>query len=206
MRVNCVQRGRVVIASVEGRIDSSNASDFHDALLAGIGGDYSFVVLDLKRVEFLSSAGLRVILHLAKQCRERSGKLGVCSLSAKIQHLFAVSGLHNVIPIFATRIEALRSYARVPDRSSEDSDGAADFETVAGTLSDIAALTLEKYDFSSESGFTEQAREEFLKLLEAELRLYLEQGASQGMRIPDEEELLSVASGVLSRMLAAGGN
>jgi anti-anti-sigma factor len=53
----------------------------------------------LASLEYLSSAGLRVLLSTAKEMRRRDGKLVLCSLNEFVKELFDVSGFQSLIPI-----------------------------------------------------------------------------------------------------------
>ena len=60
---------------------------------------------DLEFLEYLSSAGLRVILGAAKEMKRRDGKFVLCALNAYVKEVFEVSGFGAIIPI-AESVEA----------------------------------------------------------------------------------------------------
>ncbi len=70
MRINWEQRDGAAIARIEGRIDSSNTMEFERVLESGLNPTAKTVVMDFEKVAFMSSAGLRVVLMLAKQLRK----------------------------------------------------------------------------------------------------------------------------------------
>ena len=96
-----------LIAKAEGRIDGVNARDFEEAMKAAIGSDDSVVVIDLENLSYISSAGLRVILLIAKTLRKRNAELMLCSLSDPIREVFEISGFDKIIPVHASREQAL---------------------------------------------------------------------------------------------------
>ena len=98
---------RTGIARLEGRIDSTNCAEFEAQLQAGADADATLMLLDFGEVSFISSAGLRVVLKLAKQLRSRGARLGLCSLSTPIQQVLAVTGFDRILPIYGSRAEAL---------------------------------------------------------------------------------------------------
>ena len=91
------ERGAVVVA-VEGRIDSTTSSAL-EAHLAGLtaGGERRLVV-DFSGVEYISSAGLRVMLVLAKRVRDVKGGLALCGMGHAVRQVFALAGF---LPLFA---------------------------------------------------------------------------------------------------------
>jgi anti-sigma B factor antagonist len=62
---------RVVIAHVEGEIDMSNAGELGAAITGRVPGDAQAVVLDLEAVEYLDSAGIRVVYELRERLAHR---------------------------------------------------------------------------------------------------------------------------------------
>ena len=98
-----------LIAKAEGRIDGVNARDFEEAMKAAINSDYSTVIIDLEGLSYISSAGLRVILLIAKTLRKRNAELVLCSLSNPIREVFEISGFDKIIPVHASREQALAS-------------------------------------------------------------------------------------------------
>lgn len=107
MEVTSERRGDAVIVYTEGRVDGSNASDFQDAMEAAIGEDDAAVVLNLAQLDYISSAGLRIILLSAKNLRRRDVQFAICSLSASVHELFIISGFDQIIAIHSSTDTAL---------------------------------------------------------------------------------------------------
>ena len=109
MEIQTERANGTLIAKAEGRIDGVNARDFEEALKAAISTDDSTVVMDLEGLSYISSAGLRVILLIAKTLRKRNADLILCSLSDPIREVFEISGFDKIIPVHASREQALAS-------------------------------------------------------------------------------------------------
>ena len=76
-----------------GRIDSNNAKQFEDELLAAAGaGD---ITLDAGELEYISSAGLRVLLKLKKS----RGNVSVINVTPEIYDIFSVTGFDNILDV-----------------------------------------------------------------------------------------------------------
>lgn len=95
------------VLSPQGRIDSSNAKDFEEALISRVQDGRPAILLDLAELRYISSAGLRVILLAAKQQRGRQGKFALCALTTEVREVFEVSGFGKILDIHAGRTEAL---------------------------------------------------------------------------------------------------
>ena len=109
MKIRTNREGGILIVSAEGRVDGANAREFDDALQAAISESDSALIMDLEALSYISSAGLRVLLLVAKKFQKRDGKLVVCSLSSSIKEVFEISGFDQIIPLHASRSEALVS-------------------------------------------------------------------------------------------------
>ena len=75
---NLTMQGRreagTLVVELAGRVDGANALEFQDALEGALGEDVTALVLDLERLSYISSAGLRVMLCASKKLEERDGK------------------------------------------------------------------------------------------------------------------------------------
>ena len=100
------QRG-VLIAVAEGRVDGANALEFHEALETAISPDDTGMVLDFEGISYISSAGLRVVLLVAKTLQKQKAKMAVCSLSESIREIFEISGFDKIIPVHGSRADAV---------------------------------------------------------------------------------------------------
>ena len=65
------------------------------------------MVIDLGKLSYISSAGLRVILLTAQKLKAKGKSLKLCSLSPMILEVFEVSGFSKLIPIHKDRDAAL---------------------------------------------------------------------------------------------------
>ena len=109
MELNVVRDGGTVVVGAGERIDGTNAREFQSALEAAIEETDRAVILDLADLTYISSAGLRVILLIAKTLRKRNADLILCSLSDPIREVFEISGFYKIIPVHASREQALAS-------------------------------------------------------------------------------------------------
>ena len=110
MEIHSEREGGALIAKAEGRVDGSNAREFEEALQATIGENDRVLILDLEALSYISSAGLRVLLLIAKKLQRQSGKLVVCSLSDPINEVFEISGFSKIIPTYGSRSRALAAH------------------------------------------------------------------------------------------------
>ena len=98
---------QVTALSVKGRIDSTTAAQFGQRLDAVVAAPSGRLVVDLRDLDYISSAGFRVLLVAAKRADETGSRLVLCGLSSKVRQLFDVGGFLDLFSITATRDEAI---------------------------------------------------------------------------------------------------
>lgn len=99
--------GNVLVAEIEGRIDGVTAREFEDAVTSAIPDGGSPLVCDLSSVSYVSSAGLRSILVIAKRLSKADASFSICGLSGSVAEVFRVSGFDKIIKAHASREDAL---------------------------------------------------------------------------------------------------
>jgi anti-anti-sigma factor len=89
----------IVSLKINGRLDGMSAPEAEKKIEKILQGDENRLLFDLEALEYLSSAGLRVLLNAAKQLKRKGGKFVLCSLNEYVKEIFDVSGLGAIIPI-----------------------------------------------------------------------------------------------------------
>jgi anti-anti-sigma factor len=92
-----------LLIAVEGRIDSTTAEGFKDAVLSEVREEGQIVVLDLAAVVFVSSAGLRVLLQIAKSMNQG---IRLCCLRPEVMGVFSMSGFDRLLSVFESQEDA----------------------------------------------------------------------------------------------------
>ena len=96
-----------LVISLVGRIDANSAKELEQQSLGWIEGGEKKLVLDFTSVDFISSAGLRVILLIAKKLEPAEGKVKLCGLNATLKDVFEISGFSKLFVIVPGVAEAL---------------------------------------------------------------------------------------------------
>jgi anti-sigma B factor antagonist len=100
-------RGDITIVEIKGRIDSNTAKPFGERLTGLIKAGQTRVVVDLKHIVYISSAGFRALLLAGRLAEETNGTLVLCSLSSEVQRLFDLGAFTDLFSIYASREEGL---------------------------------------------------------------------------------------------------
>ena len=100
----------VAIVEIKGRLDVTTASDLEQVFTKLLSENQNKVLVECRELEYISSAGLRVLLNAAKQYNKVSGQILLAGLSQNVKQVFEISGFTSIFPIYATRDEALKAF------------------------------------------------------------------------------------------------
>ena len=105
-----VSGSKVVVLDIVGSVDSSVAKELEAAFMAALNDGSTWLVLGLSKMDYISSAGLRLLLKFRKQAIEAGGALKIAALQRDIrENVFDALGFSRLIDIYETAEEALAS-------------------------------------------------------------------------------------------------
>ncbi len=90
-----------------GRLDSASSPEFEIQVLETLQSGAQRVVLDMSALEYVSSAGLRVILLAGKRLKSAGGRLALAGLRENVRDVFEMSGFLTLFPVLPTVGDAL---------------------------------------------------------------------------------------------------
>ena len=97
MTIEKHRQGAELTVMLEGRLDTVSAPDFDAVVKNELSGVDTFI-LDLKKLQYTSSAGLRVIL-IAQKTMNKQGKLILKNVSEAVMEVFEMTGLSDLLTI-----------------------------------------------------------------------------------------------------------
>ena len=97
----------ILVISLEGRIDAHSAKDLEDQCTRWIESGEHKIIMDFAAVDFISSAGLRVVLLTAKMLSSKNGTIKLCSLNGTLRNVFEISGFSKLFVIVPSLEDAL---------------------------------------------------------------------------------------------------
>ena len=95
------------VLTIDGRIDSSNFSEFEEKINQLFSKGVKKFILNCSGLKYISSSGLRVFLVAQKKTISLQGNLYLCNMQPGIKEIFVISGFSNIFRIFNTLEEAL---------------------------------------------------------------------------------------------------
>ena len=108
LRIELEEIDRTIILRIEGRIDASSASILDRKINQLIEEQHSSLALDFSRVDYLSSAGMRVLLAATKKLKSKKGHLILFSLSEEVSEIINLAGFDKILHLCSTEKEALQ--------------------------------------------------------------------------------------------------
>ena len=122
------RQGTTLVLALSGRLDIVNADAFRDALQSRLGGADPRVVLDFSGVEYISSAGLRVLMIASKQAGASGVAIAIAGMQPLVAEIFQISRFDTLFACHATLEQALAGQAQAnsqPARSGPVREGAS---------------------------------------------------------------------------------
>ena len=106
MQISTRTTNDIHIVGISGSLDSTTSPEAQKSLDSVLVSAKK-VLLDFSELDYISSAGLRVLLGAAKHLRASGGKLGMFGLNQSVREVFDISGFSSILPVHATETDAL---------------------------------------------------------------------------------------------------
>ncbi len=100
-------RNDIPLFSIRGRLDSNTSTEFEERLFGVIEKGAKDLIVDFGELEYISSAGLRVILKTAKKLGRAGGNIILCSMRDYVKEVFEISGFDSFLTIVPGPDDAL---------------------------------------------------------------------------------------------------
>ena len=110
MDISSEIKDNITVVRLEGNLDTNTSTDAQEYLNKAIDGGASKVIVCFDKVDFVSSAGLRILLATAKKLGAGGGALRVCGLNETVAEVFEISGFSTILNVFPSETEALAGF------------------------------------------------------------------------------------------------
>jgi anti-sigma B factor antagonist len=101
---------KVDVITLSGRIDSSNAADFDSALKNALGQGRRNIVLDMSKLEYMSSAGLRAMVAALKLARSSGGNVVIAQPNERMVDTLKLVGFQSLFAQYGNVLDAVDSF------------------------------------------------------------------------------------------------
>ncbi len=110
MNITTTEVEGITIAEFEGNLDTNTAPDAEERLGELLEKGVTKILVDFTTLDYISSAGLRVLLVTTKRLGGAGGSLRICGLNETVDEVFEISGFSTIFSVFGTRDEALDGF------------------------------------------------------------------------------------------------
>ncbi|GAB4240263.1 MAG: STAS domain-containing protein [Candidatus Methylacidiphilales bacterium] len=106
MEISKTVGGTVTTVHLNGRLDASTSSNVETFIGEIFDGGAQALIIDFTKLNYISSAGLRVLLSVAKRAKTAQAKLALFGLTDEVKQIFDISGFTNILPVLQDEIAA----------------------------------------------------------------------------------------------------
>ena len=100
----------VAILSLNGRLDAASAPQLSQTISEQMEAGYHRLVIDLKRVDFLNSAGIKAMVLGVQQSRQHGGDMRIANVQSQVKYVLNLTGADSVLKVFPNVVGATASY------------------------------------------------------------------------------------------------
>lgn len=97
------------ILRIAGKIDASSAPILEKQINSLLESDLKKLLLDFTRVEYLSSAGMRLLLSATKKLKAREGRVVICGMNREVMEIIKMAGFERILHIYPSEQKALEA-------------------------------------------------------------------------------------------------
>jgi len=102
--------GMVQVVKVDGYLDAHTFPDLEKSLREFIDGGHYHIILDFETLDYISSAGLGLLLGIHRLISQKHGSLKLANMSESLRNIFEVLGFTKIIEVFPDTETALKSF------------------------------------------------------------------------------------------------
>lgn len=106
IQVAVEEKENVVILRLKGRIDATSTPVLESKIRSFLESS-SRLLMDFSDVDYLSSAGMRLLLSASKKLKAKNGRLAFCSMGDEVMEIIKMAGFDKILSIYSTEREAL---------------------------------------------------------------------------------------------------
>lgn len=110
MEITEKKAGGCTVINIDGRLDTINYPVLERKLMEMIDAGDIRLLINLAKMDYVSSSGLRILLMALKRITIAKGKFALCSLQENIREIFEISGFTNIFEIYPDEEAGLKAF------------------------------------------------------------------------------------------------
>ena len=110
MQITTRESYDVLVVDIDGRLDSTTSGHGYDEMVRIAQGGSKKILVNLRKLAYISSAGLRVLLTAAKLVQTAGGEIKFCQPTEMVRQTLETSGIHSLLSVYASEGEAIKAF------------------------------------------------------------------------------------------------
>ncbi len=110
MEIQTRDTNDIKVVDLIGKLDTNTSPDAEKHLNKLMGEGVKKILVNLEKLDYVSSAGLRVLLSTTKQLQKTGGMMRICNLNEVVKEIFDISGFSSIFSVFVTESEAVNNF------------------------------------------------------------------------------------------------
>lgn len=110
MEINSRDENDVIVVSLDGELDTNTSPGAETYLNELRAGGAQKILLNFEKLDFISSAGLRVLLATAQELKGAGGAFRICGLNPDVKEVFDISGFSTLLMVFEDEAKGLAGF------------------------------------------------------------------------------------------------
>jgi anti-anti-sigma factor len=132
MKIEYHHTDNILIIKMKGRLDAGAVQFVQESIDQQINNGADWLVLNLQEVDYLSSAGIRVLLTVYKRLKSINGQMKLCHIQSYPMNIFEISGFLRLFEIYPDEASALADFQKIQAGQSDFGKWDAEFRTTKG--------------------------------------------------------------------------
>lgn len=107
MKINKQKKGKATTFTLEGRLDSNTSYEVENQILGAIREGAKDIVLNFSALDYISSAGIRVLVHCHKEIEKLGGHIYLAAVPKPIENVLYITGFLPYFTVFERTDQAI---------------------------------------------------------------------------------------------------
>jgi len=109
------KKGKATVFALKGRLDSTSSSDVEKKIIDSIEKGSKNVILDFSSLDYISSAGIRVLVHCHKQIEKKHGHIFLAAVPKPIENVLYITGFLPYFKVYDRQSQAIDDLNKLKD-------------------------------------------------------------------------------------------
>ncbi|MBI2743672.1 MAG: STAS domain-containing protein [Chlamydiales bacterium] len=109
LNVSVEEKDKHKIVRLEGRLDATTTPALEGKISKVLEQNKVHMLMDFSKVDYLSSAGMRLLLSAAKKVKAHGGKLVFCAMNDEVMEIIKMAGFERILAIYPSEEAALKA-------------------------------------------------------------------------------------------------